>query len=208
MSPERQIYERSKRSFNLLAAVIFLSLSLVFGSIYLRDILKNSVAERQGMLAAQRTSLESKRRDLADIQTQIERYKALKQQGLVGRADREGWVEQLVASREQLGVGTSIVYNLKPAQAMVDSTVPDPSAGTPVAAAVALAPDAPATHDLEFEIVGVHEAELLAFLTHYRGKVAGQFRVQACRLGRATPNGLVANCTLRFFNLPEPAKQQ
>lgn len=208
MSAERLIYERSKRSFNFLAGAIFLSLSLVFGSSYLRDSLKQGVAEGQNLLSSQRTSLEAKKQDLANIQKHIEQFRTLKKQGLVGHADREGWVEQLVTSREQLGVGSSIVYNLKPAQALVDSTVPDPAGSAPVAASSAIAPDAPATHDLEFELVGVHEAELVGFLNHYRAKVSGQFRVQACRLGRPTPNGLVANCTLRFIHLPEPAKQQ
>jgi hypothetical protein len=208
MSPERLIYERSKRSFNVLAGAIFLSLSLAFGSIYLRDSLKQGVVEGQNLLAAQRTSLETKKQDLGNIQTHIAQFRVLKQQGLVGHADREGWVEQLVASREQLGVGSSIVYNLKPAQALVDSTIPDPAGAVPAAAPSAIAPDVPATHDLEFELVGVHEAELVTFLNHYRAKVTGQFRVQACRLGRATPNGLVANCTLRFIHLPEPAKQK
>jgi hypothetical protein len=152
--------------------------------------------------------LETKRQDLANIRQHIEQFRLLKQQGLVGRADREGWVEQLVASREQLGVGSSISYNLKPPQPMADSMVPDASAGVQAAAPIALAADAPGSHDLDFELVGIHEGELITFLNHYQAKVQGSFRVQSCRLGRPTATGLVASCTLRFFNLPEPASKQ
>lgn len=208
MSPERIIFQRSKRPLNLLAGAIFLALSLLFGGIYLRDSLKADLAKNQALLGSQRTSLETKRQDLANIRQHIERFRLLKQQGLVGRADREGWVEQLVASREQLGVGSSISYNLKPPLAMADSMVPDAAAEGQAAAPTALAADAAATHDLDFELVGIHEGELMAFLNHYQAKVQGSFRIQSCRLGRPAATGLAANCTLRFFNLPEPTNKQ
>lgn len=208
MNPERLIYERCKRPLNLLAGAIFLALSLMVGSVFLRDSLKEGVAESRNLLASLRTGLEAKTQDLVNIREHIETFRGLKKQGLVGNADREGWVEQLVASRQQLAVGSAITYNLKPAQAMADSTVADTSGSVPGATPAPAAPDAPATHDLDFELVAIHEGELISFLNHYRTKVQGQFRVQGCRLGQATPSGLMANCTLRFFSLPEAAKQQ
>ena len=208
MSPARIIFQRSKRPLNILAGAIFLALTLLFGGIYLRDSLKTELARNQALLSAQRTSLETKRQDLANIRQHIEQFRSLRQQGLVGRADREGWVEQLVATREQLGIVGSITYNLKPPQAMIDSTVPETAAGTPAAASGALAADAPATHDLDFELTDIHEGELIAFLNHFQSKVQGSFRVQSCHLNRPTGSGLAARCTLRFFNLPEPASQK
>ena len=206
MSPERILFERSRGPLNLLGAAIFLALTLVFGSIYLRDSLQSRVLQNQGTLAAQRTTLETNRRDLQNVVAHIEQFRTLKKQGLIGRADREGWVEQLVVSRERLGIGSAVVYNLKPAQAIVDSTVADPNASAPTASAAPLEPGAPQSHDLDFELTGVHEAELIAFLNNFRDQVRGRFRVQSCRLGRPTPDGLVAVCTLRFFNLPDQEK--
>lgn len=204
MSPERILFERSRGPLNLLGAAIFLALTLVFGSIYLRDSLRSRVLQNQGTLAAQRTSLETKRQDLQNVMAHIEQFRTLKKQGLIGRADREGWVEQLVISRERLGIGNAVVYNLKPAQGILDSTVADPNASA--ASAVALEPGASQSHDLDFELAGVHEGELIAFLDDYRDQVRGRFRVQSCRMGRPTPDGLVAACTLRFFNLPDQEK--
>ncbi|MBK8759491.1 MAG: hypothetical protein IPM03_03415 [Sulfuritalea sp.] len=206
MSPERMLFERSRGPLNLLGAAIFLALTLVFGSIYLRDSLKARVLQNQEVHAAQKATLETKHRDLQNVMAHIEQFRALKKQGLIGRADREGWVEQLVASRERLGIGNALVYNLKPAQAILDSTVADPNASAPTASATSLEPGAPQSHDLDFEISGVHEGELIAFLDSFRDQVRGRFRVQSCRLGRPTPDGLVAVCTLRFFNLPDQEK--
>lgn len=208
MSPERILFERSRGPLNLLGAAIFLALTLVFGSIYLRDSLQSRVLQNQGTLAAQRTTLETNRRDLQNVMSHIEQFRTLKKQGLIGRADREGWVEQLVVSRERLGIGSAVVYNLKPAQAIVDSTVADPNASAPTASAAPLEPGAPQSHDLDFELTGVHEAELIAFLNNFRDQVRGRFRVQSCRLGKPASDGLTVACTLRFFNLPdqEPAK--
>lgn len=208
MSPERILFERSRGPLNLLGAAIFLALTLVFGSIYLRDSLQSRVLQNQGTLAAQRTALETKRQDLQNVMAHIEQFRALTKQGLIGRADREGWVEQLVVSREHLGIGSAIIYNLKPAQAVGDSTAVDPNASVPTSSGVPLEPGAPQSHDLDFELTGVHEGELIAFLDSYRDQVRGRFRVQSCRLGKPAPDGLVVACTLRFFNLPdqEPSK--
>jgi len=193
------IFQRARRPLNVLAGAIFLSLTLVFGSIYGRDTLRNSLAQSRSQLDALRPDLTAKQQDLRNVQAHIEQFRAFRAQGLVGLPDREGWVEQLVASREQVLLPDSLSYVLKPPQAMTDATIPES------AAASAAKPDAPATHDLDFELGGVHEQELLDFLHDYRAKVHGRFRVQTCQL-RATPTGLLTQCTLRFFSLPEAAK--
>ncbi len=208
MSPERMLFERSRGPLNMLGAAIFLALTLVFGSIYLRDSLKARVLQNQGTLAAQRTALETKRQDLQNVMAHIEQFRTLKKQGLIGRADREGWVEQLVISRERLGIGSALVYNLKPAQAILDSTVADPNASSTAALAVPLDPGVPQSHDLDFELTGVHEGELIAFLDNYRDQVRGRFRVQSSRLGKPASVGLTVACTLRFLNLPDQEKEK
>jgi hypothetical protein len=199
MTPALSIFKRARRPLNLLAGAIFLSLTLVFGSIYGRDTLKKSLAQSRAEMGAQQPNLTAKQQDLIFIQTQVENFRAFRTQGLVGRADREGWVEQLVASREQLKLTDTLSYILKPQQALSDAATPDP-------AAVAVTPDSPATHDLDFELKGIHEQELLDLLQDYRTRVHGRFRLQSCRFGEATQAGLFAQCTLRFFTLPEAAK--
>lgn len=206
MTPYRTIFQRSRRPLNILASAIFLSLTLVFGSIYVRDTLKKNIAQSQTQLAGQQSMLAAKQLDLQAVQTHIAKFRTLKQQGLVGVADREGWVEQLVASRTQLMAGETLAYTLKPPQALTESTPDQP---VPAAAVDSTGTNGAATmHDLDFEIGGVHEAELLALLQVYKIKVRGSFRVQSCRLGNPTSRGLLAQCTLRFFNLPEAARPQ
>ncbi len=209
MTPERAIFQHSRRPLNILAGAIFLSLTLVFGSIYVRDALKEDIARHQGQLAAQRSSLTSKQLDLQNIRTHIVRFRSLKQQGLVGAADREGWVEQLAASRTSLNAGTALVYTLHAPRTQAAAAAAD----LPIAAQATADPplanaDAAMVHDLDFELDGAHEGELLALLQDYKAKVRGSFRVQTCRLGSPTPTGLLAQCTLRFFNLPETPKPQ
>lgn len=198
MMPALSVFKRARRPLNLLAGAIFLSLTLVFGSIYGRDSLKTSLAQSRIELGAQQPNLTAKQQELRNIQAHIGQFRAFRTQGLVGSADREGWVEQLVASREQLKLADTFSYILKPPQAMTDVATPDPAA--------AMNPDATATHDLDFELKGIHEQELLAFLQDYRTRVHGRFRVQSCRFSEPTQAGLLAQCSLRFFNLPEASK--
>jgi hypothetical protein len=200
MNPALSVFRGARPSLNLLGGAIFLSLTLVFGSIYGRDSLKKGLAQRHSQLSTQRPNLAAKQQDLRNIQTHIDQFRAFRVQGLVGRADREGWVEQLVLSREQLKLADTLSYTLKPPQAMTDAATPDP------VAAAAANPNAPTTHDLDFELKGIHELELLALLQDYRVRVHGSFRMQSCRLGEPDETGLFAQCTLRFFNFPEPVK--
>lgn len=201
MTPGLAIFQRTRRPLNVLAGAIFLSLTLVLGSIYVRDTLQKSLAQSHNRLGAQQPILAGKQLDLSNIQAHIKQFRALREQGLVGSADREGWVEQLVASREQLKLTDTLSYTLKPPQAITDSASPDPAAVVPSEAN----PDATATHDLDFELTGIHELELLDLLDDYRTRVHGRFRVQFCHLGSAQ-TGLLVQCTLRFFTLPEAAK--
>ncbi|KAF0161922.1 MAG: hypothetical protein FD157_4069 [Rhodocyclaceae bacterium] len=198
MTPALSIFKRARRPLNLLAGAIFLSLTLVFGSIYGRDTLKKGLAQSRVQLGAQQPNLTAKQQELRNIQAHIGQFRAFRTQGLVGSADREGWVEQLVVSREQLKLADTLSYTLKPPQAMTDAATPDP--------AVVASPDAPTVHDLDFELKGVHELELLNLLQDYQARVHGRFRLQSCRFSEPTQAGLFAQCTLRFFNLREAAK--
>ncbi|MBI5108724.1 MAG: hypothetical protein HZA62_08240 [Rhodocyclales bacterium] len=208
MTPEREIFQRSRRRLNILGASIFFALTLVFGSIYLRDSLIKSLATSQGLLGARTATLNLKQGDLSSIRTHIARYRELRQQGLVGNAERESWVEQLVATRSELGVAEMLNYVLKPPRSVAEDGSGELAAASSAANPDAQGADSAMYHDLDFEIRGSHEGELLALLNEYRSKVKGRFRMQSCRLGSPGSNGLVAQCTLRFFNQPEPAKNK
>ena len=198
MIPGPSIFRRTRRPLNLLAGGIFLALTLVYGSAYLRDRLKIKLDQNRNQAAAQQQILSQKQLDLTTVKTHIQHFKELKRQGLVGPADREGWVEQLAASREKLKLTDTLSYTLKPPKAITNSTSPDPGA----AEATPPSPDVAAQHDLDFELRGITEPELLNLIQSYKSQVHGSFRVQACRLTSPSQDGLSAQCTLRFFNLP------
>lgn len=203
MTPEREIFQNARRNLNLLGASIFFALTLAFGSIYLRDSLKKNISTSEGLRGARKATLEAKRDDLASIRRHIAQFKELKQQGVIGTAEREAWVEQLVATRSRLGIGDSLNYVLKPPRSLAELADSAAGAGAPNPDPASVGEDVALFHDLEFEIRGLHEVELLALLREYRDDVKGRFRVQSCRLGGPTSNGLLAQCTLRFFSLAD-----
>lgn len=203
MTGEREIFQRSRRRLNSLGWAILFALSLVFGSIYVRDSLKKNLATSQGQVNSRKAALEIKQADLKNIRAHIAEFRLLKQQGLVGTADREAWVEQLSAVRTELKTGDTLSYTLKPPQLPTD-----PAAGAAVQPAPA-GPDEATVyiHDLDIELGGIHEVEVVALIQEYRNRAHGRFRVQSCRFGNPTPAGLFAQCTLRFFNVQEPGKK-
>lgn len=194
------IFRRTHRSLNLLGGAIFLALTMVYGSAYVRDSLKTKLAQSRGQFEAQQQILSKNQLDLSNIKIHIAQFQNLRKQGMVGVADREGWVEQLTTSRDQLNLSDTLSYTLKPPQAITDAASPDPGAVSEVE------PGGAVQHDLDFELSGITEPELLSLLKTYKMQVHGLFRVQACRLTSPSLTGLTAQCTLRFFNLPTEVK--
>lgn len=208
MTAEREIFQRSRRRLNSLGWAILFALSLVFGSIYVRDSLKKNLAANQGQVNTRKAALEIKQADLKNIRTHIAEFRLLKQQGLVGTADREAWVEQLSAVRAELKTGDTLSYTLKPPQLPADLAAPVAGAAVGAAAPPAGPDEATAyIHDLDIELGGIHEDEVVALFQEYRHRARGRFRVQSCRFGNPTPAGMLAQCTLRFFNVQEPGKK-
>ncbi len=130
MIPGPSIFQRTRRPINLLAGAIFLSLTLVYGSAYVRDMLKTSLTQSRNQMDAHQQDLTQKQLDLSNIKTHIAQFGVLREQGLVGTADREGWVEQLGVNREQLHLADTLSYLLKPPQAVADAATLEPEAMT------------------------------------------------------------------------------
>lgn len=195
MTPARAILQRTRRPLYLLAAALAIALILGMGSQYLLDSLRMNLENKKTELDGQRGTMAQRQLDLNNIQIHIREYRTLRQEGLVGKADREGWVEQLMESRLSLGLGSlGFSYTLDPPHALGETTND---------AALPDDPNAPHRHDLQIEMQNLHEVELLNLLRDYKAKVDGQFRIESCQLNGPTPTGLTARCTLRFFNLPD-----
>ena len=201
MSVNQQILLTSRRSLIVLAIVLVATAGVWLGGRYLVQQAQTQQLNLQQMEVQSEASLREKETDAISLQEEIGQFEALIEQGLVGRADREGWVEQLIASRAQLGLPNTLTYTLQPPKPLAQQGA-ETSATSGEAGGAAETPEGPMFHDLEFQISGIHEGELLAFLSDYQSRVKGRFRVNACSLTEPTETGLSASCTLRFFTLP------
>ncbi len=198
MNPTASIFHGARRGLALLAGVVAFTLIVVLGGVFLRAKMEQDRLDAQASISGWHNQLTQKQDDLENIARHIAEYDALKQKGVVGRADREGWVEQFVAAKEGLGlIRGQFTYSLAPPVAL---------GGDPQAIDGAAPPqDAPLMHDLAFEIEGLHEEELLRLIRDFRSKARGQFRVERCQLESPLPTGMSAKCVLRFFTLPDDA---
>ncbi|MBS1197544.1 MAG: hypothetical protein H6R18_1329 [Proteobacteria bacterium] len=198
------VFKLARKSLLILAGVLIFSLFLYFGSAHLQKQLSADLASQQAQIAAEEENLGQKQKDLDNILSHIQQFQKLQQKGLIGAARREGWVEQLIASRKQLGLPDTLAYTLKQPTPLREGAAPEDAA----AATTPTPSNAPLAHNLEFELRNIHEEEFLSLLKTYEGKVLGRFRVQSCRITEPSPTGLTAQCTLRFFTMPQkPAGQ-
>jgi hypothetical protein len=190
----------ARRSLIVLAAALLSALALYWGSSFFKDQRQAQLKQAQQTENASQTSLAEKQSDLANMQAEISRFNQLRQQGMVGTPDREGWVEQLVASRQRTGLPDTLVYTLQAAKplALQAGAASEPAPLDSHSSATT----GPLFHDLTVELDSIHEEELLTFLRDYQTQVKGRFRVNACLLSNRTETGLAAQCTLRFFTLP------
>ena len=201
MTPIQTIFKHARRELAILACTCIAAFAIVFGSAYWNAQEKEGLGQVEAQASARQSELNQKQTDLNNIQAHIDKFKALKQKGLVGVADREGWAEQFNTSRQTVGLGgVDLTYTLDPPKVMSD--VP----ASPDDIAAPIDPTAALQHDLQFELRGVHEVELLKLLRDYKANVDGQYRIQSCELNNPSSTGLQAKCTLRFFTLPNPSK--
>lgn len=205
MSDGQTIILLARRSLVTLAAAVAIGLALLLGSRFFQDRMRNDLTQAQQLESANQASLAEKQADLANLQAEIKRFDSLRQQGLVGKGEREAWVEQLVASRQHSGLPDTLVYTLHAPKPLALQTAPAGAAEAAPAADApgASAPSGPQFHDLDIELTSIHEEELLTLLRDYQAQVKGRLRVSACTLSARTETGLAARCTLRFFTLPD-----
>ena len=206
MSERQTILLLAQRSLVVLAVAVAVGLALFLGSRFFKDRMRDDLAQAQEAQSANQASLAQKQADLANLQAEISRFAVLRQQGLVGKAERETWAEQLVASRQRSGLPDTLSYTLhapRPISAQAGSATSGAEAAPVADAPGTTAPSGPQFHDLDLELNNIHEEELLALLQDYQAQVKGRFRVNTCTLSARTETGLSARCTLRFFTLPD-----
>lgn len=198
MSHWQTIAQLLRRSLITLGLALFTLLGAYLGTLMFKDQVQTQLVQKQQAESALQDSLATKQADLDSLQSSTGRFNQLRQQGLLGVADREGWAEQLVASSQRVGLPDNVLaYTMLPPKALASAANAGvPTDATPAATGALI-------YDLEFELKNSHEEDLLALLQDYRAHVKGLFRVEACSLGNRIELGLLARCTLRFFHLPD-----
>ena len=196
MSDWKPIFLLARTPLILLAMVVLLALAGVIGMHYAQDKIQTMLLQLQAGLQEQQAQLDIRKTDLKNMESHIKRYESLRAQGLVGDPDRALWVEQLQASRARLALPDAFSVELQAAK---------PLGGAALAAVEEGAPPQPLEHDLEFEMHGVHEQEVLALVQDFRSQARGRFRVQNCNLQEPKDTGLSARCKLRFVTIPAMA---
>lgn len=205
MNHWRTIARLLRRSLITLALALLALLVLYVATFMVKDQMQTQSVQKQQEESALQASLLTQRADLVSLQSSTGRFNLLRQQGLLDQADRAAWAEQLVASSQRAGVPQgALSYTMLAPKPLADDAFSTADAAAPTTTG-------PLIYDLQFELKNSHEEELLALLHDYRAHVKGLFRVQACSLENRTEQGLLARCTLRFFNLladqPAPAAQ-
>lgn len=196
MNNIKTIARLARRCLITLALSMLCAVGLFFGTVFFKDRTAAQFKQAQQLESTQRASLAQVELDLKNLQTESGRFSQLRQQGMLGNPDRTAWVEQLLASYQTLGLSMrDLAYTVHPSLALVASDPDLPSA------------KGARGFDLDFTIRNSHEEDLLALLSHFGSHVRGLYRVQACHLSNPKETGLTANCTLRFFNIPESSSE-
>ena len=202
MNEWKSIFTNAKTSLVVMAAFLISSIAAVLVSRYVSDGISTSVGQLKSTLQKNQIQLETQQDDLKNMQSHINRYEILRNQGLVGEPDRALWVEQMQESRKRLKLPEAFAVELRAAQPIGVSV---DSQNAPSAQGEAQQPQ---WHDLQFEIHDVHEIEVLQLVQEFRGHVKGRFRVQSCKLQEPKDTGLIAICTLRFVTIPAIAPKK
>lgn len=203
MNHWKVIVKLARRCLIVLAVAIAVALALYAGSRHMRNQAASSLAQAQQLEIENQSALATKQSDLSKLEAEIALFSQLRQQGLVGVADRTGWVEQLKASQQRVNIQGKLVYTLQAPKPLTAQGATTAGAEFPAVDGDSGQSSEPQFHDLELEVANVHEGDLLALVDDYRAHVKGRFRVEACNLSGRTEIGLLARCTLRFFTLAQ-----
>jgi hypothetical protein len=196
MSDLTSILRQSQTALAVLGATAVLCLTSNWVlSVFLQKAQSELVIVQSAKSTAE-TDLTAKQNELALFKSNFSRFESLKQKGLVGSANRDKWVEDLVGVHQRSELPQTLGYSLLVPRALVAANAANAGAN----AGATLAPVE--LHELEVLLEKIHEVELIQFLNRYQNEVRGLYRLQSCVLSSPGSSGLSANCRLYFFNQP------
>jgi len=196
----RKILSDARASLIALGLAILLTLGMIFGSDYFENEWQQELQTANNQVISLKSQIAQKQQDLGYLESNIARFRTLREHGLLSEPKREALIEQLVSTQKNRSLPETLSYALPPTQLMPSATSAPPIPGIETSPD----PNTPHMHDIEFSIAQIHEGELLRLINDFIHETHGRFRVQSCQLRDPTPQGLSAQCTLRSFTLPPP----
>jgi hypothetical protein len=179
--------------FVLTAALAF---AAVIGLATYRTERQASILQTERKLASVRDNIKKLTYDLDSINRLAAKYQRLSQLGFIGEPVRDGWVQRLEALYRDTRLPPTLRYTLAPPQLF------SPQAAAPDAQTAYL--NNIMHHDMNLELSGIHEGELLDFIDKLETGWLAPFRVETCQISREADavSGLQIKCALQIYSLP------
>lgn len=194
------VLKPARKALLLFALSVGIAITALIGLAHFRAIQEQAVMRTEQQLTDTRTEISKLTFDLESINRLAEKYQHLDRLGLVGKPDRDAWVESLKNLYRDTRLPPTLLYTLAPAQLMNTLAVP---ADNPKAYLNNVL-----FHDLTLELSAIHDGEFLDFMDKLDQQWRASYRMESCNLIReADPaSGLQIRCVLQIYSIPEPEK--
>jgi hypothetical protein len=199
MNAYEVVLKPARGALILFALSVIIAIVVVAGLARYRAAKEQAILQTEQQLNATRDNITKLTSDLDTINRLAEKYRKLTRLGLVGEADRDGWVQRLETLYRDTRLPPTLRYTLAPPQLINPQPV---------------SPDAPSVylnnvthHDLALELSGIHDGEFLDFMDKLSADWKAPYRVDTCQISREAEvlTGLQIRCTVQLYSLPGKA---
>lgn len=195
------VLKPAKAALLLLVLSVVVAFIIVAGLAKFRSENEQSILRTEKQLADTRENIRKLTFDLDTINKLAAKYKRLTLVGFIGEPDRDGWVQRLESIYRDTRLPPTMRYTLAPPQLINPQAVP--------ADAEAAYQNNVFHHDLNLELSGIHEGELLDFMDKLNSDWRTPYRVDTCQIARGEASepitGLQIKCTVQLYSLPDKA---
>lgn len=200
MNAYQVVLKPARSALLLFALSVGIAITVVVGLAQYREKQQQAMMQTEQQLTDTRNEIRKLRYDLDTINRLAENYQRLARLGLVGKPDRDAWVESLKNLYRDTRLPPTLLYTLAPAQLMRTQPAPanDPAAYQ----------NNVLFHDLTLELSAIHDGEFLDFMDKLNQDWKAPYRMETCYIAReAEPSsGLQIRCVLQIYSIPEPEK--
>lgn len=195
------VLKPARNALLMFALSVLIAFTVVIGLAHFRATQEQAIMQTEQQLSDTRNEIRKLTYDLDSINRLTEKYQRLSRLGLVGKPDRDAWVESLKNIYRDTRLPPTLLYTLAPAQLL--NTQPALQADAPMAHQNNVL-----FHDLTLELSAIHDGEFLDFIDKLNQEWKAPYRLETCYIAReaVATSGLQIRCVLQIYSLPEPEK--